>query len=56
MSELQVIKLSDFVRDVGEDEAKLRDFYKSCAFEEFKMPSDADDGSSLGQMFCFLND
>ena len=35
---------------------KLRDFYKSCAFEEFKMPSDADDGSSLGQMFCFLND
>ena len=38
------------------DKPKLRDFYKSCAFEEFKMPSDADDGSSLGQMFCFLND
>ena len=35
---------------------KLRDFYQSCAFEEFKMPSDADDASALGQMFCFLND
>ncbi len=38
------------------DRPKLRDFYKSCAFEEFKMPSDADDGASFGQMFCFLND
>ena len=38
------------------DKPKLRDFYKSCAFEEFKMPSDAEDSSSLGQMFCFLND
>ena len=35
---------------------KLRDFYKSCAFEEFKMPSDAENGEKLGQMFCFLND
>jgi hypothetical protein len=38
------------------DKPKLRDFYKSCAFEEFKMPSNADDGASFGQMFCFLND
>jgi len=38
------------------DRPRLREFYKSCAFEEFKMPSDADDGASLGQMFCFLND
>ena len=31
-------------------------FYKSCAFEEFKMPSDANDCEKLGQLFCFLND
>ena len=53
-------KLVGSVREIerrrSRTRAKIRDFYKSCAFEEFKMPSDADDGSSLGQMFCFLND
>jgi len=38
------------------DRPKLKEFYKSCAFEEFKMPSDAEGGESLGQLFCFLND
>ena len=38
------------------DRPKLKEFYKSCAFEEFKMPSDAEDGECLGQLFCFLND
>ena len=38
------------------DRPRLKEFYKSCAFEEFKMPSDANDGEKLGQLFCFLND
>ena len=38
------------------DRPKLKEFYKSCAFEEFKMPSDANDSEKLGQLFCFLND
>ena len=38
------------------DRPKLKEFYKSCAFEEFKMPSDAEDGERLGQLFCFLNE
>ena len=38
------------------DRPKLKECYKSCAFEEFKMPSDAEDGERLGQLFCFLNE
>ena len=33
---------------------KLLDFYKRNLFEEFKMPSDDDKGSKLGQLFLFL--
>ena len=36
--------------------AKLREFYRLCGFEEFKIPSDSEDSGQLGQMFCFLND
>ena len=36
--------------------AKLREFYRLCGFEEFKIPSDSEDSGRLGQMFCFLND
>ena len=38
------------------EKTRLLNFYQQHGFQEFKMPSDGDDGGKLGQLFFFLND